>query len=111
MYTIILEKVKANIARGDTKEDHVSEALRIVNRQLVKRTVMTIPYGVTPGGALDQVMEEVRPLVRREHAYAVSQLISSETLATVDEVFGAAMELKGWLCEGKGIIFVSVGKF
>lgn len=110
LYTIILDQVKQNIAKGDTTQEHVREALRIVNRKLVKRTVMTIPYGVTKLGAFDQVLIEVNPLVRREHARPVSQLISMKTLATVDEVFGAAMELKGWLCKGMGSHFEAVGK-
>ena len=34
-----------------------------------------------------------------QHQKAVSELISSSTLRAVDDVFGAAMSLKGWLCE------------
>ena len=99
LYTVILKHVIHDINEQNTGEIEYTEALRVINRKLVKRPVMTIPYGVTKLGAYQQVLEEVKSLIRPQHQKAVSELISSSTLRAVDDVFGAAMSLKGWLCE------------
>ena len=99
LYTAILKHVVRDLNENDNGQMHYKEALRVINRKLVKRPVMTIPYGVTKRGAHIQVLEEVKPLIRPEYQNDVSELISLTTLRAVDEVFGAAMGLKGWLCE------------
>ena len=50
-----------------------SVALRVINRRVVKRPVMTIPYGVTGGGAAAQIAGEI---AHRVEPHLVNRLSS-----------------------------------
>ena len=73
----------------------------ILHRKTVKQTVMTICYGVTQIGASDQVNKQLKDLpVAKQLSSAqlavLSSYIARTILASIDEVFKQAMEIKRW---------------
>merc|ERR1711920_104700 len=74
--------------------------LKVLQRKVVKRTIMTICYGVTTVGAKEQVKGELEDMVgERVGPAELNQLaayLSKLVLKSVDEVFERAMEIKTW---------------
>ena len=72
-------------------------AKRITNRKVVKRPVMTIPYGVTKTGATNHVKEEIAHRVETHLVNPLSNYIAEKVFLSVDAVFQSSMKLKKWL--------------
>jgi len=106
VYTVVLKIVQEKVRKQAEGDDEVAEMARrieelgVLKRKVVKRTVMTICYGVTAVGAKDQVYAELHPLVGdncdnlelSRMAVHISRLI----LKSIDEVFERAMKIKKW---------------
>ena len=126
LYTEILRNVEKEMEKDlDSHDERLREiskvAMIVTNRKVVKRPVMTIPYGVTKAGATKQVREEIAHKVEphlvtvfthieiflAQFQYSllktarlvsdVSKYISKKTLESVDSVFQSSMKLKRWL--------------
>jgi DNA-directed RNA polymerase len=87
IYTRVAEKVEARLAKHESHKDILWESMG-VSRKLVKRPVMTTPYGVTGFGIRDQLKGEIvaQQLVRgKEEAW-----LEKETDKPEKAVFYAA---------------------
>lgn len=74
--------------------------LNLLQRKVVKQTIMTICYGVTAIGAKDQVQRQIIELVGKElepkEISLMAQYLSQIILKSIDEVFERAMRIKSW---------------
>src|SRR5258708_6512130 len=55
-YTYALDKIRANLIKSDILE---LRDIRL-NRKIIKRSVMTIPYNISMGGIGEQLMEHFK---------------------------------------------------
>ncbi|KYK68381.1 polymerase (RNA) mitochondrial (DNA directed) POLRMT [Toxoplasma gondii TgCatPRC2] len=121
VYSFVLEVVKqrvhADAARGSEgsgcsgaapppPESRLAALLiehNLLQRKVVKQTVMTICYGVTAIGARDQVTRQLEDLIGETVDEATLKslggYLSRVVLSSIGEVFQSAMRLKKWLDE------------
>ncbi|CBZ55882.1 DNA-directed RNA polymerase,related [Neospora caninum Liverpool] len=116
VYSFVLEVVKqrvhADAARGPGPEGLAPPEKRLagllmhhnlLQRKVVKQTVMTICYGVTAIGARDQVTRQLEDLIGETVDEATLKslggYLSRVVLSSIGEVFQSAMRLKKWLDE------------
>lgn len=108
VYMIVLEVVKAKVhkdadnEKNPDKQEHARKLIELglLQRKVVKQTIMTICYGVTSVGAKAQVQgrleemagEKLEPSEIKAMAGYLSQLV----LKSIDEVFERAMLIKRW---------------
>jgi len=77
----------------------------VVNRNLVKQTVMTSVYGVTQLGAQKQIMGRLvaakeagqLPLVHKEHLFFISRYLTALTIEATENLFESAFGVMAWL--------------
>jgi len=100
--TLVRKKV-ADHAASDGEHQEIAAflvSLNALSRKVVKRNVMTVPYGVTRNGARQQVYEqlekEISDRVPPEKIGRLSSYLSTITLKSVDEIFESAMKIKRW---------------
>ncbi|PFH38327.1 DNA-dependent RNA polymerase [Besnoitia besnoiti] len=117
VYTFVLEVVKMRVF-ADAAAQSVSPDGRqplektlaalliqhnLLQRKVVKQTVMTICYGVTAVGARDQVTRQLEDLIGETvDAATLKSLgvyLARVVLSSIGEVFESAMRLKKWLDE------------
>lgn len=65
-----------------------------INRDLVKRPVMTTPYGVTPSGIKDQLKDAAKSLRPSKDALAY---ISKKVVRAIEDVMHGPAEVQNWL--------------
>ncbi|KAI5949610.1 hypothetical protein KGF54_005488 [Candida jiufengensis] len=116
---IVEKKVKDDIAQGVLEEKKLDDAklfLKILDRKLVKRPVMTTVYGVTLNGASKQILENINNIVsdhyenpskRKYNQDTINQLknfrltttnyLAEKVLNSIDELFYNAKNLEDWL--------------
>uniref|UniRef100_A0A7E4UYQ3 DNA-directed RNA polymerase n=1 Tax=Panagrellus redivivus TaxID=6233 RepID=A0A7E4UYQ3_PANRE len=69
-----------------------------VPRKVVKQTVMTTVYGVTPFGARQQIKRQLKALgIPSEEAARYAKYLAERTLASLHDAFTASMNIKEWL--------------
>jgi len=72
----------------------------VLQRKVVKQTVMTVVYGVTVLGAKDQVLAQLEDLlgetVEEKILAEIAQYLATQVLRSIDEVFRKAMRIKKW---------------
>ncbi|RYR76886.1 hypothetical protein HN51_002249 [Arachis hypogaea] len=71
-----------------------------IDRKLVKQTVMTSVYGVTFVGAREQIkrrLEEKGLITDDKLLFAAACYAAKVTLKALEEIFGAARDIMGWL--------------
>lgn len=106
VYTIVLGIVKEKVAKdaeGDDDRAGMAQRLQeldVLKRKVVKRTIMTICYGVTTVGAKAQVQGELQDMVGKtvepEEISRLAAYLSGLVLRSIDEVFERAMLIKKW---------------
>ena len=71
----------------------------VVDRKLVKQTVMTVVYGVTLFGAKEQISNRLRERgwTNEQEIFGVSWYLAKSVFDCIDEVFKNANETKEWL--------------
>ncbi|KAG7193655.1 uncharacterized protein KQ657_000340 [Scheffersomyces spartinae] len=112
-------QTKLNDTTVDSEEKRLSKlALSILSRKMVKQTVMTSVYGVTPFGARLQVKKRISELLeeleikKREGVpievdvesinklkFELAFQIANATLDSIDELFSNAKRIEDWLKE------------
>lgn len=109
VYSLVLEVVKTRVHADLEKKPNETEGslalllkqLDLLQRKVVKQTVMTICYGVTALGARDQVTRQLQDLVGDklppETVKQLGSYLARTVLASIGEVFKSAMRLKQWL--------------
>lgn len=126
IYTVVLDLVKKSVEKElETGSDYFELAelsLKILNRKMVKQTVMTSVYGVTHFGAKEQVSSRIKELIndatvqlKAGHSYAgiddellkriedkrasLASFISIRILQSIHSLFPNAKLLQLWLME------------
>ncbi|KAJ0038285.1 hypothetical protein Pint_23430 [Pistacia integerrima] len=81
--------------------------LEVVDRKLVKQTVMTSVYGVTYIGARDQIKKRLKErgaIADDSELFQVSSYAAKTTLTALGEMFEAARSIMNWLGECAKVI-------
>ncbi len=101
LYAEVAGKVEAMVARDAEKGDAVARSLEgWITRKIVKDTVMTSAYGVTPIGARNQVYEHLKAAgFSEERLYHASRYLSRKSLEGVRRVCVAAHKAMTWLAK------------
>ena len=104
LYTSIMHLTESLIQKEIESESENFERLRIaslaktvINRGIVKRPVMTLPYGLTRAGAVQMTLEKLNANVSHMDLKPVSRYITSKIFQSVNETFGNAMQIRLWL--------------
>ncbi|RYQ95021.1 hypothetical protein Ahy_B08g090001 [Arachis hypogaea] len=82
-------------------------ARRLVDRKLVKQTVMTSVYGVTYIGAREQIkrrLKERKSSLDDDELFGASCYAAKVTLTALEEMFQGARNIMKWLCDGAKVI-------
>ena len=128
VYSAVANAVQKRAERDASPGDvRVSEAVKflernggLVDRKLVKQTVMTIAYGVTLFGAKEQIGNRLRERGwKNEDIFSVSWYLAKNTFDCIDEVFSNANATKDWLAkcakevasEGRAVSWTSPMRF
>jgi len=110
VYTVVLEvvkkKVKADSEDLEEKKEKESKhakrllELDVLQRKVVKQTVMTVCYGVTRVGARQQVQGQLEDLVgdqvEEKEVRELAQYLSSTVLKSIEDVFAGAKRIQDW---------------
>lgn len=112
VYSVVLDLVKTRVAADmigttDTHRALAAMVAPILNRKLIKQTVMTSVYGVTAYGAKLQIRERIKDFIRhnevteqfRSTQDAMAQYVSSQVLDSLKLLFSGAKAIEDWLVE------------
>lgn len=118
VYMIVLTEVKAKVMKLADDEDEDApdrdlarrvRDLGLLQRKVVKQTIMTICYGVTTIGAKAQVQGQIETLVGGHvdpgEIKLLAGFLSKLVLKSIDEVFERAMRIKRWFDEASRIFY------
>lgn len=101
VYSRVCEIVKEKV-QNETDPRHIAVAqlvAPILNRKVVKQTVMTHVYGVTYAGAREQVANRLKDIDNfpDEMVFKSAAYIAQKVLDAVRELFTSAHEIQDWL--------------
>ncbi|KAG9299736.1 hypothetical protein G9A89_013096 [Geosiphon pyriformis] len=102
IYTGVAERVTAMIQEDANKGDPLAQlAVNLVNRKVVKQTVMTNVYGVTYVGARIQIANRLRDRhdMSEEDVQKLSSYITKKVFSCLSEMFHGARKIQDWLHE------------
>ena len=106
IYMQVAERVSEAVALSS--DEQAAEWLAYgIDRKLVKRQVMTTPYGATPEGMKQQLIAEIRHRGdegRFDNAFAACIWLAPIIYAAIGEVVTAAHEAMGYIQEGAGTL-------
>ena len=101
VYTHVLDIVKAKVHKRASRGDSVAELCvkhGVLQRRVVKQTVMTICYGVTRLGASSQVRDAIEDLLGenadKTDVFNMGSLLAGLILNSINEIFNRAMSIK-----------------
>lgn len=104
IYTEVMVKVLAALKiKAAEGEPTAQKWIPLVTRKVVKRPVMTLPYGATRQGFADQIMEDtIRPLEKSgespfDESYAAAKYLGEIVWEATGSVVIAAREAMDWL--------------
>ncbi|CAG8446044.1 12427_t:CDS:10 [Ambispora leptoticha] len=113
IYTGVAERV-TRLIKEDAKNGNPLAIIAqdIINRKLVKQTVMTNVYGVTFVGARNQIQNRLkeRDDIRPEQLKELSSYITIQVFSSLRELFTRAREIQDWLTESARRISKSMPK-
>ena len=93
-----MKEIEIDLQSNDEQLREIAKiAKRITTRKVVKRPVMTIPYGVTRSGAIRHILEVISHKVDPHLVQEVSKYLMEKIFDSVDSVFQSSMKLKKWL--------------
>jgi len=100
VYSKVLEQVVRRVHKDAVAGDPVARLLDgIVDRKVVKQTVMTSVYGVTFVGARDQIRNRLqeRNMISEDIIFDASMYLAKYTLSGLRQLFNAAFQIMDWL--------------
>lgn len=104
LYASIMNLADDLMKKEVEKEKDNFERLRIASlsrsimeRSLVKRPIMTLPYGLTRAGAVQMTIEKLNANVAHMDLKPVARYITRMIFQSVNETFGNAMQIRLWL--------------
>lgn len=95
---LVSEKIDELASRGD----EICGLLKgKVSRKVVKQTVMTSVYGVTPVGARQQIMNRLAEIegIPEDKMFPAAMKLALMTLTSLGDIFQGATDTMGWLYE------------
>lgn len=102
VYTGIAELVSAKVDKMAEEGDKFGMLMKgKVSRKVVKQTVMTSVYGVTPVGARQQIMNRLVEVdgIPEEEIFSSALKLAHLTLSSLGDIFEGATETMDWLYE------------
>lgn len=103
VYTKVLEIVLHKINNEENEHDKKYADLllknNVVNRKVIKQTVMTSVYGVTLIGARDQIKKQLKEkkIFDPQTLFYVSMYLAKKTIDSIGALFSKANKIKEWL--------------
>lgn len=122
VYSKVLEIVLQNIEDGFVHGDPNALLLHgLVDRKVIKQTVMTSVYGVTRIGAREQIQarlteklyadtNEILSTQREYEIYCAAHYLAGLTLTALEAMFVRAKAIMDWLAECAKLVAVEVGE-
>ncbi|KAF2077399.1 hypothetical protein CYY_001327 [Polysphondylium violaceum] len=108
VYTGVSSLVAQNIIEEAEKGDETAQKLvGIVDRKVVKQTVMTSVYGVTYIGARSQIEDQLQSKftdAEEEDIFRYSAYITKLTFGSLDKMFLGARSIMSWLTKCASLI-------
>jgi len=101
LYSEVARKVGRRVCADAAKGDRLARQLEgHIDRKLVKRTVMTTVYGVTPIGARRQIQDQLGGIgLEEDDVYEAARYLARVTMETVATTCRAAAALMDWMAE------------
>lgn len=99
VYTSVLQLVEGKV-ENDVKSGNETAAAvaNLLNRKLIKQTVMTTVYGVTQYGATQQVQARLAEAGSRDlNIRECAQYVAHKVLSSISELFEGAKRIQDWL--------------
>lgn len=106
---IVLNKIHHEENESDKKYAELLVKNGVVNRRVIKQTVMTSVYGVTLIGARDQIKKQLKEskLFDPQVLFYVSMYLAKKTIESIGALFREANYIKEWLTKCALIISYS----
>jgi DNA-directed RNA polymerase len=102
---VLVEARRIVEADANGGNDVAKTSLPYLQRKVIKRTVMTTPYGVTAVGANQQVREALMGVgMSREDAYRCCRYLGRVVFSAIGRAIAAAQDVQTWLRECAGQI-------
>lgn len=114
VYSTVLSLVKESISQvymaGQQDSELAKLVLPVLNRKLIKQTVMTTVYGVTLYGATKQIKNQIEDFLvsnpafenrhdLKENSSRSASFIARHVLLSINELFKGAQLIQHWLVE------------
>jgi len=101
VYSGVCRLVQERVAKDAAEGDRLAKMLNgLVDRKVVKQTVMTSVYGVTFIGARQQILNRLKDVgFPEEEIYAAAIYLARTTLNSIGDVFTGADNIKKWLAQ------------
>lgn len=108
VYTTVLDLVKERVSKDQEVSHELADmAQKLLSRKLIKQTVMTTVYGVTPFGAMQQVRRRIDELIPSSEATIIPErtklnlasYISQNVLDSISDLFAGAKRIQNWLVD------------
>ncbi|KAL6077205.1 DNA-directed RNA polymerase [Balamuthia mandrillaris] len=94
---LVKQRIEADVAKGDNE---IAKRLHgMVDRKVIKQTVMTSVYGVTQIGARQQIENALKDkkFLSDDELFACSRYLTVLTFASLKEMFSNAKSIMTWL--------------
>lgn len=104
VYSGVARRLRARLAEnmGDDPLARMIVERNWIDRKLVKQTVMTSVYGVTPIGARMQILSRLRErdgFVDDAQGFRIARYLAEQTLKSIGDTFQGARDVMRWLAE------------
>lgn len=89
MLDIVLEKIRNEANPDLIKYSELLSKDKVVNRRVIKQTVMTSVYGVTLMGARDQIKRQLKEsnLFDPQMLFGLSMYLAKKTIESIGDLF------------------------
>nr|CAH8822884.1 unnamed protein product [Trichobilharzia regenti] len=102
LYSDVVEVVEAQRQIDADGGDVTAKKLEnFVRRKVIKQSIMTTVYGVTPYGATEQIRKQLRDLhdFPKDSLLPASRYLARLTLSSIGKIFTSSVDIQDWLCE------------
>lgn len=99
VYSHIVDLVEQCRVRDEESGDQVAKMLNgLVQRKVIKQTVMTTVYGVTRYGARQQIARQLSAKgYPEEEIWKAARYLSEKTFDSIGKIFTSSTEIQSWL--------------
>ncbi|XP_056132232.1 DNA-directed RNA polymerase, mitochondrial [Lampris incognitus] len=107
VYSGVAQQVEEFRARDAEKGVKIAQALKgVINRKVVKQTVMTVVYGVTRYGGRLQIEKRLKEIDEfpKEFVWDASYYLVRQVFNSLKEMFKGTREIQDWLTDSARLI-------